>query len=351
MLPYLEEDIVRIADRIELDLLNANGSNVLITGASGFLGKYFMATFAEFNRRHPERPFKIVAIDNHVTSPEVVIPSRDLGPNVEWIYADAKVASELPDTFHYIIHAAGIASPQHYRAKPLETIEVTVGVTDRLLERAKKDDARLLFFSSSEIYGDPTPDAIPTNETYNGNVSCRGPRACYDESKRLGETLCWVYSEHFGVHASVVRPFNVYGPGMLSTDYRVLPNFAWALASNKPINIYGSGQQTRTYCYVTDAIFGFLLVLFKGRKADVYNVGNPNPEISVNQLAEYVAKAANVDLSLVHTDYPDSYPSDEPLRRCPDITKIENELGYAPEVGIEKGLVNFLTWAKTYYIK
>ena len=351
MLPYLEGDIVRIADRIELDLLKANGSNVLITGASGFLGKYFMATFAEFNRRHPEKPFKIVAIDNHVTSPEVVIPSRDLGPNVEWIYADAKVASELPDTFHYIIHAAGIASPQHYRAKPLETIEVTVGVTDRLLERAKKDAARLLFFSSSEIYGDPTPDAIPTNETYNGNVSCRGPRACYDESKRLGETLCWVYSEHFGVHASVVRPFNVYGPGMLATDYRVLPNFAWALASNKPINIYGSGQQTRTYCYVTDAIFGFLLVLFKGKKADVYNVGNPNPEISVNQLAEYVAKAANVNLSLVHTDYPDSYPSDEPLRRCPDITKIENELGYAPEVGIEKGLVNFLMWAKSYYIK
>lgn len=351
MLPYLEQDIVRIADRIESTLKNADARNVLITGASGFLGKYFMATFAEFNRRNPNAPFRIVAVDNHVTSPDVVLPARDLGPNVEWIYADAKIANELPDTFHYIIHTAGIASPQHYRARPLETIEVAVDVTKRLLERAKVDSAKMLFFSSSEIYGDPTPDAIPTNEEYRGYVSCRGPRGCYDESKRLGETLCWVYSENFGVHASVVRPFNIYGPGMLPTDYRVLPNFAWSLASNKPINIYGSGQQTRTYCYVTDAIYGFLLVLFKGKKADVYNVGNPNPEISVNQLAEYVAKAANVDLSLVHTEYPDSYPADEPLRRCPDITKIQKELDYSPEVGIEQGLENFFTWARSYYVK
>lgn len=346
---YLESDIQGIVENLKGIAQKISNSTILLTGASGFLGKYFMAVFAEIKSKYPNSKLRIVAIDNYTTSNKEDLPQKDIGDYVEWIYADAKIASDLPDKFDYIIHAAGIASPQHYRAKPLETIYVAVDVTRGLLEKAKQDSARFLFFSSSEIYGDPIMSEVPTKETYRGNVASRGPRSCYDESKRLGETLCWIYSENYGVHASVVRPFNVYGPGMMPTDYRVLPNFAWSVSNGKVISIYGDGNQTRTFCYITDAIVGFFKVLIDSETPDVYNVGNPSPEISINELVKKIGEVLGIEPKLQHISYPESYPADEPMRRCPDISKIQNDLDYHPQVNLEEGLKRLFEWSDKYY--
>jgi len=346
----LDDDIKEIYDSFGESIERLSGKTVLITGAAGFLGRYFMSLLTYANEINPSNPITIIALDNYITSgiPQGNNILRN-DKNVEWIVGDASIGSQLPNQFDYIIHTAGIASPEHYRANPLLTIDVTINVTRSLLERAKKDNSRMLFFSSSEIYGDPSPENVPTDESYRGNVSTLGPRACYDESKRLGETLCWIYQTYFGVHVCIARPFNVYGPGMMPKDYRVLPNFATQIALGKPLKIYGSGKQTRTFCYVSDAIIGFMKILLESNKPDVYNVGNPSPEISMIDLANQIKNLLSKDIKIELIKYPESYPEDEPNRRCPDIAKISKELSFKPKVGLEKGLVKFFRWAKDNY--
>ena len=234
-LTYFEEADIREINALSSSALKIMAcKTVLITGAGGFLGRYFVATFQAFNKTSA-LAINMIALDNHITSSQLDRnDGRRTDPNIEWIYGDARVGAELPDRIDYVIHAAGIASPEHYQANPLETIEVAVNATKSLLEKALKCQSRFLYFSSSEIYGDPDTSFIPTKEDYRGNVSCRGPRACYDESKRLGETLCWIFETYYNLHVSVVRPFNVYGPGMMPKDYRVMPNFAgsWLAGGN-----------------------------------------------------------------------------------------------------------------------
>ncbi len=348
MILYLDEDIEEIANSIPDTLRKISGKTVLLTGAGGFLGRYFVAVIKHVNAQPGFNPIRVVAMDNYVSSVRWN-PNEDLDINFEWIYGDAILGAQLPDKYDYIIHAAGIASPQHYRANPLATIDVAVNVTRELLEKAKKDNARMLFFSSSEIYGDPFPEFVPTAEDYRGNVSTRGPRACYDESKRMGESLCWVYENYFNVHVSVVRPFNVYGPGMMPKDYRVLPNFAASIARNEELSIYGDGRQTRTFCYITDAIIGFLKVLVDSETPNVFNVGNPSPEVSMNELAKIVLAISGRKVNAKLSDYPETYPEDEPNRRCPDISRIKKNLNFSPQVSLETGLSRFLTWTLENY--
>jgi UDP-glucuronate decarboxylase len=347
---FLDSDINEVLFNTKDSLKKLSGKTVLITGAAGFLGRYFMEVFLKYNRDSGLTPINIIALDSYISSGktefENIVHKID---NVEWIYGDASIAAQLPNKFHFIIHAAGIASPEHYRANPLKTIDVAVNVTRQLLERAQMDSARMIFFSSSEIYGDPDSKSIPTNEDYRGFVNIRGPRACYDESKRLGETLCWIYQTYFDVHVTVVRPFNVYGPGMLPKDFRVLPNFAASIARNENLKVYGTGMQTRTFCYVSDAISGFLKVLIDSPKADVFNIGNPTPEISITDLALMVLNIVNSNLKLELINYPESYPSDEPNRRCPDITKAKKILNFYPTVDLEEGLKRFLSWSSKNY--
>ena len=346
----LEEDIKEIFESMESSIKKMYGKTVLITGAAGFLGRYFMSLLTYSNKLSSEKPITIIALDNYITSGK---PSGNNilrnDENVEWIVGDASIGSQLPNKFDYIIHTAGIASPEHYRANPLLTIDVTINVTKSLLEKAKTDNSRMLFFSSSEIYGDPFPEFVPTNEDYRGNVSTRGPRACYDESKRLGETLCWIYQTYFNVHVCVARPFNVYGPGMMPKDYRVLPNFATQIAKKESLKIYGSGNQTRTFCYISDAIIGFMKILLDSKAPDVFNVGNPTPKVSMIELTEIIKKVIKEDFKVELIDYPSTYPADEPNRRCPDITRISENLGFQPKVNIEEGLARFFRWTKDNY--
>jgi UDP-glucuronate decarboxylase len=346
----LPEDIREIADRLGSDARAFSGANILLCGGAGFLGRYFASVFADLNARVLDRPCRVTVCDNLITSGEAGRNQEKSMSGFRFMRHDIIRPLGLEQEMDYIIQAAGIASPYYYRKYPLQTLEVATLGTKRMLELGIAHPLKgFLFFSSSEIYGDPNPDSVPTPETYRGNISCLGPRACYDESKRLGETLCQIYHERHGVPASIVRPFNVYGPGMQETDYRVLPNFASRILKGEPLHVYGSGNQTRTFCYVTDAIAGFLKVLLRGRRGEAYNIGNPVPEVSMLQLAKILEEVVRRPVGIEQVEYPDTYPGDEPQRRCPDIRKAADDLGYKPATELKEGLRRFMAWAKRSY--
>jgi len=344
----LNSDIEEIVERLKGAASDFSGKTVLLTGARGFLGRYFMDIIAALNAEILEEPAQLIALDNLITAGDAgnIIPEV---PNVTFIEHDVIKPFEWDGPIDYIIHAAGIASPYYYRAYPLETLEVAISGTRNMLELADAKDARVVFFSSSEIYGDPDPKHVPMPESYRGNVSCQGPRACYDESKRVGETLCYIFHTRNGTATNTIRPFNVYGPGMQEADYRVLPNFASRVKAGEPLHVYGSGDQTRTFCYITDAMVGFLLVVLKGVPGEAYNIGNPAPEISMIDLVTRIQSVVGESVKYEIIEYPDSYPADEPLRRSPDITKARRQLGFEPIVHLNDGLGRFFDWTdKTY---
>lgn len=338
---FLKEDIDHILDTCWNSILKLSGKTIIVTGAAGFIGKYFVEVLRVFNDR-VDLPVKVIAIDNHVSSSYTAENDK----NIKWIYDDIS-NTNLPDEFDYIIHAAGIASPEHYLANPIETIDVAVNSTLKILEKAKTANAKVLFFSSSEVYGNPLEGHIPTKESYPGNVSTLGPRACYDESKRLGETLCWIYQTKYNVDINIVRPFNIYGPGMMADDYRVMPNFANCVVYNKMINIYGDGSHTRTFCYITDAMNYLFKILCDIDKPDVFNIGNTSPEISMHDLAMFIKNTYGIDFNLIA--YPEQYPKDQILRRCPDVSKVIKATGYIPIVDLYSGVNRFISWAKENY--
>lgn len=346
---YQQHDIDEIAGRLGGDVGPLAGATILISGGAGFLGSYFTALFAQLNREALATPCRVIVCDN------LLIGSRlDMEQIDEWGFRfqehDVIEPLTLDEPVDYIIHTAGIASPHYYRMYPLETLDVATIGTRRLLQLGADHHVKsFLFFSSSEIYGDPTPVHVPTAESYRGNISCLGPRACYDESKRLGETLCLIFHDMLGLSTKIVRPFNVYGPGMRESDYRVLPNFVSRVVGNLPLHVYGTGNQTRTFCYVTDALVGFVKALLHGVPASAYNIGNPVPEISMLELAQRLEKSVGRPLEIEVVEYPDTYPGDEPQRRCPDVSKAALQLGYRPQVELDDGLNRFVSWATTVY--
>jgi UDP-glucuronate decarboxylase len=347
---YIQTDIDCICNNLLSDFSFDSKRKVLLAGASGFLGRYFVEVFRAINKRSKDTVFEVDAIDNGVSSGMYGKESIG-GDGISYRSVDL-IDGPLPDSkYDLIVHAAGIASPFYYRAKPIETLDVAVVGSRRLLDLANLNRAKYVFFSSSEIYGNPDNNNIPTKESYKGSVACLGPRACYDESKRLGETLAYIYHEYFGVDTSIIRPFNVYGPGMSELDYRVLPNFGSRIAKGESLDVYGNGLQTRTYCYVTDAVEGFFRVFFQGVPGEAYNIGNPKPEISVEELARLAVEISGSKAGFRVVDYPDTYPTDEPSRRCPDITKASFQIGYTPSVPLPVGLARFFEWtAKNYSV-
>lgn len=341
--PYADEDVVEIVDRVGSRLDPLAGKTLLVSGASGFIGTLLTAAISRAGRTVLSEPCRIIATD--------IAPLRGQAARSvdRFIEHDIRYPLSVDEHIDYVIHAAGIPSPAHYRAKPVETIEIAVLGSQHLLSLAVANSSRYLFFSSSEIYGDPDPNSVPTPETYRGNVACQGPRACYDESKRLGETLAYVAAEQHGLHVNIVRPFNVFGPGMPENDSRVLPSFVSRILRGVPLAVYGTGSQTRTFCYVTDAVVGFLLVLLHGLPGETYNIGNPAPEITMAQLIDHLERTHGAAIAWKSVDYPDGYPGDEPRRRCPDVSKASAQLGYQPVVGLDLGLRRFLSWAERAY--
>ncbi len=340
---FLREDINQILDNTKYLKKYFNRKKIIITGGNGFLGKYFIEVIKELNKSL-EYPVKLTVYDNTFKR-----NSYSRKTNISLIKKDVSEKVNYKKKVDIIIHAAGIASPFYYRKKPLQTLDVAINGTRNFLNLAKKNNAKFIFFSSSEIYGDPDSVNVPTKESYRGYVNTLGPRACYDESKRLGETLCYIYSNYFKIHTNIIRPFNVYGPGMKQIDYRIFPNFVSNILNKKKLNIYGSGKQTRTYCYITDAMEGFLKVISHGKFGEVYNIGNNKPEVSVYKIFKILSKIYEKKIFSNYIKHPKSYPLDEPQRRCPNINKAKEHLNYKPKVNLENGLKKFLNWAKKNY--
>jgi nucleoside-diphosphate-sugar epimerase len=333
------------------------GKTLLMTGGAGFLGYYMVQALVHWNRQHePARTIRIVVLDNYFRGiPGWLETLVDHEP-LTLVRHDIvrPLPADLPPA-HAIVHAAGIASPIYYRKYPIETMDANIDGLRHLLDHcvARRDGAdpveHVLFFSSSEIYGDPTPDNIPTPETYRGNVSCTGPRACYDESKRYGETLCVNFARVHELPIAMARPFNNYGPGLKITDGRVIPDFARDIFAGRDLVMKSDGSPRRTFCYAADAVVGYYKVLVGGRAGEPYNIGADGPEISMRELADRMVGVARDRFAyqgrvVSHADSHAEYLEDNPDRRCPVIDKARTELGFEPRMGLDEGLERSLDW-------
>jgi len=350
------EDLGVIVGDLSDELRYLAGKRLLVTGGAGFLGYYFVQAVLRANEDGSREPIRVTVYDNYVRG----VPAwlERLAGNEHLTLVTHDIRTPLPDDiddFEYVVHAAGIASPTYYRRHPIETMDANVNGLRSLLDWSLAQRERgqpvegFLFFSSSEIYGDPTSENIPTPETYRGNVSCTGPRVCYDESKRYGETLCVNFAREHGLPVRVARPFNNYGPGLKITDRRVIPDFARDILDDRDIVLLSDGSATRTFCYVSDAITGYYKVLVRGHDGEAYNVGVEEPEVSMAELAERLAELGRAHFAysgavVRRTSEEREYLVDNPARRCPVIEKAREHLGYAPRVGLDDGLRRSLLW-------
>jgi dTDP-glucose 4,6-dehydratase/UDP-glucuronate decarboxylase len=352
----VDEDLADLCTQLTSEFSELAGRRLLITGGAGFLGYYLVQAIVHWNARGRTAPINLVVHDNFMRGVPAWLEHLDGTAHLTITRRDA--TSPLPsDTgpFDYLIHAASIASPTYYRRYPLETLDANVlGLRVLLdycrdLQAAGQPPRGILYFSSSEIYGEPPAHAIPTPETYPGQVSSTGPRACYDESKRFGETLCVTYARRFAMPVTIVRPFNNFGPGLAPDDRRVIPDFARDVLAGRDLELLSDGRATRTFCYVADAVTGYYKLLVRGRRGEAYNVGSAGPEITINELANrIVALARNLFAyqgSVRHGASEDrEYLTDNPQRRAPVIIKAWRDVGYAPRVGLDEGLMRSLLW-------
>jgi UDP-glucuronate decarboxylase len=344
----IKQDINEIIKRV--DNTRFSGKTILLTGGGGFLGTYFVNYFTALNDLEViNKPCKLYIVENFIRGVPSWFESIKNRKDVVVIEEDINKPLDLPKS-DFIIHAATIASPTYYRKHPIETMDANVIGLRNLLEFAKNNPCEsFLFFSTSEIYGDPDPLNIPTKETYRGNVSCTGPRACYDESKRYGETLCVNFHQQFNIPIKVVRPFNNFGPGLRLTDKRVIPDFFNNVLENKKIVILSDGKATRTFCYISDAITGYLQALLSSHNGEAFNIGTSYPEITMLELAQTISKVVNSSTEIEYEYQVSSdtdYLTDNPQRRCPDLTKSKELLGYEPIVSLEEGLTRIYNYYK-----
>lgn len=340
----IDQDCEFIVKQLGIHVEKFKNSKILITGHQGFLGSNFTAFFHYLKNRLNYK-IDVTCIDN-----QIVAMNKDLNTyadDFEIIYGDA--FEVLPNKkYDYIIHCAGIASPTYYRKFPLQTIEVNAIAYYNLIKRLQQTGFKsLLYFSTSEIYGNPDSKYVPTSEDYNGNVSCIGPRACYDESKRLGETISVCFHSQYNLPIKIVRPFNVFGPYLNINDRRVIPDLFQSAVKFGKITLLSDGSPTRSFCYSADAINGFLRVLLLGKSGEPYNIGNDQLEISMKDLASKVSKLFG-DISIEFQLSDDvNYLTHNPQRRCPDITRAKIDVGFDPKVSIEVGLANMQSWYKS----
>jgi dTDP-glucose 4,6-dehydratase/UDP-glucuronate decarboxylase len=342
--PVVTEDLSRIATAVGSALGRLSGKTILVAGAAGFLPSYVVDALAFGNEVTDGAPCQIVCVDNFKTGLPDRLAHLDERSDVSFLKHDITqpLGSISPD---FIINGASIASPTWYRKFPLETIDINVGGTRMLLDLARSSDVEgFLYLSSSEIYGDPPPDQIPTKESYWGHVSCTGPRACYDESKRLAETLCMTYHRSFDVPVKIVRPFNVYGPRLRLDDGRIVPDLMSDVLAERPVTLYSDGSPTRSFCYVSDAAAGIIEILASDVAGEAFNLGN-DEEVSIRELVETVDELSGNGLG-VRTDRSEDpeYVTDNPQRRCPDLEKVKEMVGWSPSVSLREGMERTLRY-------
>lgn len=308
----------------------------LVTGGAGFIGSHLCKRLLRMGKT-------VICLDNMFTGTYDNIRELFSDPDFEFINADVIHPLQLDFSVNEIYSLACPASPVQYQYDPIMTTKTSFLGALNALELAKRNGASVLQASTSEVYGDPL--VHPQTEVYRGNVNTIGPRACYDEGKRVAETLFSDYRRLYGVDTKIVRIFNTYGPNMLENDGRVVSNFIMQALGNKPLTIYGDGTQTRSFCYVDDLVDGLISMMETGRDVSgPINLGNPH-EMTVLELAELIRKTTNSNSKIVF----DNLPEDDPVKRKPDIALAAKILNWKPTVPIEDGIARTVQYFKNRY--
>lgn len=300
----------------------------LVTGGAGFIGSFLC-------ERLVAQGHEVICLDNFFTGRKANVAHLLGDPRFELVRHD--ITEPILLEVDRIYHLACPASPVHYQYNPVKTVKTSVMGMIHMLGLAKRVRARVLQASTSEVYGDPAEH--PQREEYWGHVNPIGPRACYDEGKRVAETLCFDYHRQNGVDIRVVRIFNTYGPRMLEDDGRVVSNFVVQALLGKDITLYGDGQQTRSFCYVDDLVDGLTAMMDQVAVVGPINLGNPS-EFTIRELAEQVIALTGSSSKIVTRPL----PKDDPVRRQPDITKARLHLGWEPRVALQDGLVKTIAY-------
>lgn len=337
MNPIIEEDVNKILSA-DIPWHLFENKTVVISGASGFLPAYIVECLAELNRRQSN--IRIIGLVRNIEKAKKRL-SHLLHNGVELFPHD--ISLPLPYGFpraDYVIHAASQASPKFYSIDPVGTLKANSMGTAYLLDYAKDSGAeKFLFFSSGEVYGQPSSVDKLLTETDFGYLDPVDVRSCYGESKRIGETMCASWAKQYGLHTTIVRPFHTYGPGMALDDGRVFADFVSDILNNRDIRLKSDGSALRLFCYLADATLGFFTAMLKGEIGAAYNVGNPDAETSIADLARTLVKLfPERNLKVVFEKRaPDSVYMKSPVHRsCPSIEKV-NGIGWYPTCGIEDG--------------
>jgi UDP-glucuronate decarboxylase len=304
---------------------------ILLTGAAGFLGSHLSKKLIDNNH-------EVIGLDDLSTGSVKNIEPLLNHPKYSFIEHDVRISYQVK--VDAILNFACPASPVDYQKDPVRTIETNFLGMINLLHLANETGAKIIQASTSEVYGDPSQS--PQKETYWGNVNPIGIRSCYDEGKRAAETLCFDYIRQYNLDARVIRIFNTYGPNMAIKDGRVVSNFIIQAINGEPISIYGEGEQTRSFCYVSDLIEGIhrVLILDKNPQSPI-NLGNPN-EFKVIELANTIKELTGSNSEIIN--YP--LPEDDPKQRCPDISLAKNTLNWEPNVNLVEGLEKTIKYFK-----
>jgi dTDP-glucose 4,6-dehydratase len=307
-------------------------SRILVTGAAGFLGSFLCDRLLADGH-------EIIGMDNNVSGRTDNLEEAFYHENFSFYHHDVTEFIHVSGELDAVLHLASLASPVFYRDYQIKTLKVGALGTHKTLGLAKEKDATYLFTSTSEVYGDP--EVHPQPESYRGNVDPYGPRSCYDESKRYGEALVRGYRDEHDLDVRVARIFNTYGPRMRLDDGRVIPNFMTQALTGEELTVYGDGEQTRSFCYVSDLIDG-LVALLESDVEEPVNIGSPD-ERTINELAEVVLKVTDSESGITYEELP---PQDPQVRQ-PDIAKAREELGWEPAVSLREGLERSLSYFET----
>jgi len=331
----VEEDVNSLVRSLNAEGVSFGGKSVLVTGGAGFLGSWICDVLVKQGTR-------VICVDNFSSGQRENVGHLVELDNFNLVEHDISQPIIFDEKIDVVMHLASRASPFEFGRFPIQILKANTLGTWVVLGIAKKHKARLVYASTSEIYGDPDPAYIPTPETYNGNVNPVGSRSCYDEAKRAGEAFVTAYRTQHGLDNRIVRIFNTYGPRMRSGDLygRVIPRFIDQAVNGQPLTVFGDGMQTRSFCYVTDTVMGLLLLAISDKaEGEVVNVGNTQ-EITILELAKRIREITECASDL--TFHP--LPEDDPKRRCPDVSKLEKLTGWKTEVSLEEGLKKTISW-------
>lgn len=342
----IENDIVEIVRRVGSSFERLSGKTLLITGPNGLLGSYLVDTVAYLNDFYLKKPCKVLGLTRSPINKNGRLGHLLNRKDIHLIQHNVVKPLRIKKPVHFVIHAAGKSAPKLFQADPIGTIDVNILGLRWLLELACKDPVEsFMFFSSADVYGEPSPENIPTPEEYNGSVFLTSLRACYSESKRCGEVLCLSFYRERKVPVKIVRPFIIYGPGLSPSDPKVMADFIRSVMHGKPITMLGDGKSTRAYCYISDATVAFWKILLSDKNGEIYNVGSNREEISIKEMAEIMHEIVGIKESPKSKTCENmEYLKSAPSRVCPDITKIRLDFNFNPEVLIKEGIRRTIEW-------